>query len=53
MKDQEIEKQSEMVQIKIKVIKECNTCKHVCFQDDWNTAKCELTNERALRKMDF
>ena len=45
MKDQEIEKQSEMVQIKIKVIKECNTCKHVCFQDDWNTAKCELTNE--------
>ena len=39
------ERQSEVVQIKIKVTKECNTCEHICFQEDWNTAKCIFTNE--------
>lgn len=37
-------------EIKVKVFKECRTCKHIEFQDDWETAKCGLNDEVVIEK---
>ncbi|MCT7647671.1 hypothetical protein [Aliarcobacter butzleri] len=33
------------IEIKINVLKECNTYEYVYFQDDWNTARKEENND--------
>ncbi len=35
----------ETVEIKVKVFKECRTCKQINFLEDWETAKCKLNDE--------
>ena len=37
-------------EIKIKVFKECRTCKHINFLDDWETAKCAINDEVVIEK---
>ena len=35
---------SKKVELKISVFKDCGTCKHIKFLNDWATAKCLLSN---------
>lgn len=37
-------------EIKVKVFKECRTCKHINFLDDWETAKCGINDEVVIEK---
>ena len=41
---------SKKVELKISVFKDCGTCKHIKFLNDWATAKCLLSNKIVIEK---
>lgn len=39
------------VEIKIKVFKECSTCKHINFLPNWESAVCSIDNQIVIAKV--